>query len=91
MEYYSNHINKLIEQFSRLPGIGAKTAQRLAFHVINLPEEQVQEFATSMLEAKKNVRYCKVCCTLTDREVCPICSSVKRDHKLIMVVSLPEI
>lgn len=86
MEYYSSHINKLIEQFSRLPGIGAKTAQRLAFHVINLPKEQVEDFARSMMEAKKNVRYCKVCCTLTDREVCPICSSTKRNHKLIMVV-----
>ena len=86
MDYYSKQISKLIEQFSRLPGIGPKSAQRLAFHLINMPEEQVKELADSMIDARENVRYCSQCYTLTDREVCPICSNAKRDHKMIMVV-----
>mgnify|MGYP000143773736 CR=1 FL=1 len=86
MEYYSSHINKLIEQLSHLPGIGAKSAQRLAFHIINMPEEQVRHLSGAILEAKQNVRYCKECFTLTDKEICPICSSDKRNHKVIMVV-----
>ena len=86
MEYYSSHINKLIEEFSRLPGIGAKSAQRLAFHIINMPKEQVQSLADTIVQAKSQVQYCKICCTLTDQEVCPICASEKRDHKTIMVV-----
>ena len=67
-------------------GLGAKSAQRLAFHIINMPREQVDELARSMTDAKNNVRYCKECFTLTDRELCPICSSDKRNHKEIMVV-----
>ncbi len=86
MEYYSSHISKLIEELSRLPGIGAKTAGRLAFHIINMPEEQVQSIANAMVEAKKNVRYCKECFTLTDNELCPICKGKGRNHKMIMVV-----
>lgn len=86
MEYYSNEISKLIEELGRLPGIGAKTAQRLAFHIINLPEEQVSRLADTISHAKKNVRYCKDCCTLTDQELCPICASPKRNHRMIMVV-----
>lgn len=86
MDYYSKQISKLIEQFSRLPGIGPKSAQRLAFHLINMPEEQVKELADSMIDARENVRYCSQCYTLTDQEVCPICSNAKRDHKMIMVV-----
>ena len=86
MEYYSSHISKLIEQLSRLPGIGAKSAQRLAFHIINMPQEQVERLSGAMMDAKKNVRYCKECFTLTDQELCPICSSDKRDHQTIMVV-----
>lgn len=86
MDLYSGYINKLIEELSGLPGIGAKSAQRLAFHIINLPVERVERFANTMLEAKKNVRYCSQCFTLTDQEVCPICASVKRDKKTIMVV-----
>ena len=86
MDYYSKQINRLIGQFSSLPGIGAKSAQRLAFHVINMSEEQVKDLADSILEAKQNVRYCKCCFTLTDSELCPICSNEKRDHKTIMVV-----
>lgn len=86
MEYYSNEISKLIEEFSALPGIGAKTAQRLAFHVINMPQEQVEALASAIIDAKNNVRYCKCCYTLTDQEVCPICRDSARDHKTIMVV-----
>ena len=86
MDYYSSQITKLIEQFSKLPGIGSKSAQRLAFHLIHMPKEQVKELADSMMDARENVRYCKCCYTLTDQEVCPICASSSRDHKTIMVV-----
>lgn len=90
MDYYSSQISKLIEELSRLPGIGAKSAQRLAFHIINMPKEQVQQLSSVILEAKQNVQYCKVCCTLTDKETCPICSSDKRNQKQIMVVENPR-
>ena len=86
MDYYSSQIIKLIEELSKLPGIGAKSAQRLAFHIINMPQEQVERLSSAMMDAKKNVRYCKECFTLTDQELCPICSSDKRDHQTIMVV-----
>lgn len=86
MDYYSSQISKLIEELSRLPGIGSKTAQRLAFHIINMPKEQVEQLAGTMTEARNNVRYCKQCFTLTDQELCPICSNTKRDSKTIMVV-----
>ena len=86
MDYYSSQITKLIEQLSKLPGIGAKSAQRLAFNIINMPNEQVEELAGAMQEARNNIRYCKECFTLTDQELCPICSSPKRNHKIIMVV-----
>lgn len=86
MDYYSSHISKLIEEFGKLPGIGAKSAARLAFHVINMPKEQVEALANTIVSAKENVRYCKGCFTLTDKEYCPICSSDKRNHKIIMVV-----
>jgi len=86
MDYYSSQITKLIEILSSLPGIGNKSAQRLAFHIINMPQEQVDRLVNSITEAKKNVQYCKKCFTLTDRELCPICSSPKRDQKMIMVV-----
>ena len=86
MDYYSSQISKLIEELSRLPGIGVKTAQRLAFHIINMPQEQVSQLANTMTEARNNVRYCKKCFTLTDQEICPICSNSKRDAKTIMVV-----
>ena len=86
MEYYSSHINRLIEQFSRLPGIGAKSAQRLAFHILNLPRDQVESLANTITEARSHVRYCKICCTLTDQEICPICGNSARDHQTIMVV-----
>ena len=86
MEYYSSHINKLLEGFSRVPGIGAKSAQRLAFHVLNMPREQVEQLARSIVEAKANVQYCKCCYTLTDQEICPICQNPRRNKKVIMVV-----
>lgn len=86
MDYYSSQITKLIEELSKLPGIGAKSAQRLAFHIINMPQEQVERLSGAMMDARKNVRYCKECFTLTDQELCPICSSDKRDHQTIMVV-----
>lgn len=86
MNYYGNSITKLIEEFSHLPGIGGKSAQRLAFHIINMPEQKVENLANSILEARKNIKYCSYCYTLTDSEICPICSNPKRDNKLIMVV-----
>ena len=86
MDMFSGHINKLIEELGSLPGIGQKTAQRLAFHIINMPKERVESLSQSMMNAKTNVRYCKECFTLTDHEVCPICASKNRDHKVIMVV-----
>ncbi|MBQ1312576.1 MAG: recombination protein RecR [Blautia sp.] len=86
MEYYSSHINKLIEQLAHLPGIGAKSAQRLAFHLLNMPKDQVEQLTGAIIGARENVRYCKNCFTLTDQELCPICSNEKRDHQTIMVV-----
>ncbi len=86
MDYYSKHISKLIEEFSKLPGIGSKSAQRLAFHVLNMTQEQVDNLAGTIINAKKNVKYCKCCFTLTDEDMCPICKSDKRDHSVIMVV-----
>lgn len=86
MELYSGHINKLIEELAALPGIGSKSAQRLAFHLINMPQEKVNRLANVMMEAKANVRYCKECFTLTDHEICPVCASQNRNHGLIMVV-----
>lgn len=86
MEYYSRQISKLIQELSALPGIGMKSAQRLAFHILNMPKEQVEELSSAILDAKQNVRYCKECFTLTDEEICPICSDSSRNHKVIMVV-----
>ena len=86
MELYSGHINKLIDELAGLPGIGAKSAQRLAFHLINMPQDKVKRLAKTILDAKENVRYCSECFTLTDKEVCPICANTKRDHSVIMVV-----
>ena len=86
MEYYGSQINKLIEELSRLPGIGAKSAQRLAFHIIGMPREQVDSLSSAIVNAKTNVRYCSCCCTLTDEELCPICSNPSRNHRVIMVV-----
>ena len=86
MEYYSNEIAKLIEELSALPGIGAKSAQRLAFYILNMPEDNVKALSSAIISAKQNVKYCKCCFNLTDQEICPICSDEARDHKTIMVV-----
>lgn len=86
MEYYSRQISKLIEELSGLPGIGSKSAQRLAFHILNMPMEHVEQLSGAIVNARKNVRYCKECFTLTDDELCPICKNSNRNHKVIMVV-----
>ncbi len=90
MDYYSGYINQLIEQLSHLPGIGVKTAQRLAFHIMNMPADQAKRLTDSITEAKSHVQYCKCCQTLTDKELCPICANVKRDHSVIMVVETTQ-
>ncbi len=90
MEYYGSQISRLIEELSALPGVGTKTAQRLAFHIINLPKERADGLATAITEARNNVRYCNCCCTLTDKETCPICADTERNHKEIMVVENPR-
>ena len=86
MDYYSQQINQLVEALSMLPGIGSKTAQRLAFHILNMPKEDANRLASAITQARENVRYCKQCFTLTDDELCPICKDEKRNHKVIMVV-----
>ena len=86
MDLYSGHINKLIEELSSLPGIGEKSASRLAFHLIHMPKAKVERLANAMLAAKEQVQYCKECYTLTDQEMCPICANDKRDHTTIMVL-----
>ena len=90
MRYFPAALEKLTEQFARLPGIGGKTAQRLAFHVLSLPDGEAEEFAAAILEAKKSVRLCPVCQNLTDRALCPICDDETRDHSTICVVAEPK-
>ena len=80
----------LIDELGRLPGVGAKSAQRLAFHIVNMPPESVKKLAGSMIEARTSIRTCKRCCTLTDQEYCPICSSPARDGSTVMVVENPR-
>ncbi|MBO4988168.1 MAG: recombination protein RecR [Lachnospiraceae bacterium] len=90
MELYSGPINNLISELAALPGIGEKSAQRLAFHLINMPAGKVNRLANTIIEAKQKVRYCSECFTLTDNEICPVCSNEKRDRSLIMVVENPR-
>lgn len=90
MDYYGSQINALIEELSKLPGIGSKSAQRLAFHIINLPKEQVEKLSATIIEARNKVRYCSCCYTLTDDELCPVCKNPSRNHKQIMVVENPR-
>ena len=90
MELYSGPINNLISELAALPGIGEKSAQRLAFHLINMPAGKVNRLANTIMEAKQKVRYCSECFTLTDNEICPVCSNERRDHSLIMVVENPR-
>ncbi len=86
MEYFSRQISQMIDELSRLPGIGQKTAQRLAFHILHMPKEDVARMTQAIMDARQNVRFCKECYTLTDSETCPICANVKRNHRQIMVV-----
>lgn len=90
MNYYSTSIAQLIEQFTKLPGIGRKTAQRLAFHVISMPNQDAHSLAEAIVKAKESVKYCKVCTNLTDQETCNICSDKRRDPLLICVVEDPR-
>lgn len=90
MEQYAAPLQNLIEEFNKLPGIGYKTAQRLAFHVLNLPAEKSERFAQAILSAKKNIRYCSVCQNLSASEVCNICSNSGRDHSIICVMESPR-
>ena len=90
MQYFPAALQELADQFARLPGIGGKTAQRLAFHVLGLPEVDVQNFADAILKAKRTVHTCPVCQNLTDREICPICDDDLRDQGLICVVAEPK-
>jgi recombination protein RecR len=83
-------LSSLIEQFERLPGIGHKTAQRLAYHVLGLSKEESQNFANAIIEAHDKIHYCKICCNLTDKELCPICSNEARDKSTICVVEDPR-
>ena len=86
MELYSGYVNRLVSELAALPGLGDKSAQRLAFHMINMPPEKVKRLADTMMEARSRVKYCKECFTLTDSDMCPVCSNTSRDHSLIMVV-----
>lgn len=90
MQYFPASLQDLTDQFARLPGIGGKTAQRLAFHVLSLPESEAQSFADAIMEAKRTVHTCPVCQNLTDRELCPICGDPTRDRSLICVVAEPK-
>lgn len=86
MEFYSDNISRLVDTLSILPGIGSKTAQRLAFYILGMSDEEVKKFADTIVEAKTGIHFCKECQTLTDTEVCPICANNDRDHSVIMVV-----
>ena len=90
MQFFPAALQNLADQFARLPGIGGKTAQRLAFHVLSLPMEDAEEFAAAILEAKKQVHTCPRCQNLTDREICPICDDDLRDKSTICVVAEPR-
>jgi recombination protein RecR len=90
MNYYGDSITKLISSLSKLPGIGSKSAQRLAFYIINMPEESALDLAQTIVEAKQNINYCSICCNLTDSDPCSICKSSKREFDTIMVVEDPR-
>ena len=90
MRYFPAALERLTEQFARLPGIGGKTAQRLAFYTLSMPQEEAEEFADAILEAKRTVHTCPVCQNLTDQEQCAICADDQRDHSVICVVAEPK-
>lgn len=89
-EYNVVPLQRLVEQFERLPGIGSKTAQRLAYFVLNLPKEQADEFAKAITEAHEKIKYCEVCCNFSDQDKCPVCRSSRRDKSVICVVETPR-
>ena len=90
MNYYSESINQLIEELASLPNIGPKSAQRLAFHILYMPEKRVEQLASNILNARKKICLCKKCFNLSDQELCPVCSDPKRDSSVIMVVEEPS-
>lgn len=90
MQYFPAALERLTEEFGKLPGIGSKTAQRLAFHVLSLPDEDAASFAEAIMEAKRSVKTCPVCQNLTDQELCPLCADERRDHGLVCVVAEPK-
>ena len=89
-EYSVAPLAKLIEQFERLPGIGHKTALRLAYHILRMPEAEAQKFSDAIMEAHSKIKYCSICCNLTDKDVCSICSDPCRDRSLVCVVEDPR-
>ena len=90
MDIYGGEVSRLIEELGRLPGIGARSAQRLAFHIIGMNDDQAKALADAIVNAKSHIKYCSECFTITDKEKCPICSAPGRDHKTIMVVESPR-
>ncbi|MEG0857584.1 MAG: recombination mediator RecR [Terrisporobacter sp.] len=90
MDFYPVAIEKLIEEFAKLPSVGQKTAQRLTLHILNLPEEEVREFASALVKARGTIKYCKVCGNFTDSDPCSICSNPNRDQNVICVVEQPK-
>ncbi len=90
MQLFPAALERLTEQFGRLPGIGGKTAQRLAFHVLSLSQEDAETFAQAILDAKRSVKTCPVCQNLTDQDLCPLCADERRDHSVICVVAEPK-
>lgn len=90
MDYFVTPLQNLIEEFEKLPGIGSKTARRLAYYVVNLPKEKTDKFAKAITDAKTKIRYCNVCQNFSEDEVCPLCSSEQRDKSIICVVENPK-
>ncbi len=90
LDFYPVVIEKLIEEFAKLPGIGYKTAQRLTMHVLNLPQEEVREFAEALVKARGTIRYCSICGNYTDKDPCAICGNPNRDKSVICVVEQPK-
>ncbi len=90
MSFYAAPIAKLIDELSKLPGVGSKTAQRLAFHILNMPSGEVEQLSGAIISAKRNIKHCRICCNITDSEVCSICGNPKRDEGLICVVEDPK-
>ncbi|SHK00106.1 DNA replication and repair protein RecR [Clostridium amylolyticum] len=90
MDFYPVAIEKLIEEFAKLPGVGHKTAQRLTLHILNLPQEEVEEFSKALVQARGTIKYCSVCGNYTDKDPCAICSNPNRDKSLICVIEQPK-